>query len=60
MSSSNEHASVTSAEDWDTIDWKTARQKVKLLQHRIVKATQEGKYRKVKSDRKSTRLNSSH
>ena len=49
MSSSNEHASVTSAEDWDTIDWKTARQKVKLLQHRILKSTQEGKYRKVKS-----------
>ena len=49
MSSFREHAPATCAEQWDSIDWKTARQKVKLLQYRIVKAIKEGRYRKAKS-----------
>ncbi|MBK1643027.1 hypothetical protein CKO12_14410 [Chromatium okenii] len=34
---------------WHEIDWKVAEQKVRRLQARIVKATQEGNQRKVKS-----------
>lgn len=35
--------------DWNSIDWKTAEIKVRLLQARIVKAKKAGKHRKVKS-----------
>lgn len=33
---------------WNTIDWRTANRKVRQLQVRIVKATQEGRWSKVK------------
>jgi RNA-directed DNA polymerase len=35
--------------DWHSIDWKLAEQAVRRLQARIVKATQEGRWGKVKS-----------
>src|SRR6266545_1682784 len=35
--------------DWHTIDWHTAHQNVCRLQARIVKATQEGRWGKVKA-----------
>ncbi len=68
-------ACASSGLDWQTINWVVIRRKVKKLQARIVKATQAGRYGKVKAlqwllthsfsgkslaDRKSTRLNSSH
>ena len=35
--------------DWHAIDWRTAHENVSRLQTRIVKATQEGKWGKVKA-----------
>jgi RNA-directed DNA polymerase len=35
--------------DWDSIDWKVAKESVRKLQARIVKAQREGKHGKVKS-----------
>ena len=35
--------------DWHTIDWHKAHQNVRRLQARIVKATQEGRWGKVKA-----------
>lgn len=43
------NAAFRSAENWDTIDWDYHRTVVKKLQLRITKATQLGKYRKVKT-----------
>jgi RNA-directed DNA polymerase len=37
------------AQHWDQIDWKQGRDRVKRLQARIVKATREGRWGKVKS-----------
>ena len=34
--------------DWTTIDWRTVNQNVRRLQARIVKATQEGRWNKVR------------
>ena len=39
---------------WHDIDWYRAQQHVKRLQARIVKATQEGKWGKVKALQRST------
>jgi RNA-directed DNA polymerase len=36
-------------EDWDSIDWNAAHQNVRRLQVRIVKATKEGRWGKVKA-----------
>ena len=41
-------ASSNKAQEWDTIDWRTARAYVKKLQMRIVKAQKQGKISKVK------------
>ena len=35
--------------DWNAIDWQKANQEVNRLQARIVKATQEGRWGKVKA-----------
>ena len=35
--------------DWNAIDWRTVNQNVRRLQARIVKATQEGRWGKVKA-----------
>jgi RNA-directed DNA polymerase len=35
--------------NWNAIDWQTARSNVRRLQARIVKATQEGRWGKVKA-----------
>src|ERR1700722_3356845 len=37
------------AAQWEQIDWSQCEQKVRRLQARIVKATQEGRYGKVKA-----------
>lgn len=42
-------ASSGRAQGWETIDWNTARDSVKKLQMRIVKAQKEGRYSKVKA-----------
>lgn len=42
-------ASLYKKVDWKTIDWKTANRNVGRLQARIVKATQEGRWGKVKA-----------
>lgn len=42
-------ASHEIVEGWHDIDWRTAHQNVRRLQSRIVKATQEGKWNKVKA-----------
>ena len=46
-----EHACATSRRevDWHSIDWNQANQNVRRLQARIVKATQEGRWGKVKA-----------
>jgi RNA-directed DNA polymerase len=43
------NAALRSAETWDSIEWNYHRMIVKKLQLRIAKATQEKKFRKVKS-----------
>jgi RNA-directed DNA polymerase len=42
-------ACAPSGHDWQTINWVRARRQVRKLQARIVKATQEGRYGKVKA-----------
>ncbi len=42
-------ACALSGHDWQTINWVCARRQVRKLQARIVKATQEGRYGKVKT-----------
>ena len=42
-------ASFHGVTDWHAIDWKSANHNVRRLQARIVKATQEGKWGKVKA-----------
>jgi RNA-directed DNA polymerase len=37
------------ADQWEQIDWSQCEQKVRRLQARIVKATQEGRHGKVKA-----------
>jgi len=48
MNVKNKHASDTCSK-WESIDWKTVEEKVRLLQARIVKAKKAGKHRKAKS-----------
>src|SRR6266704_3605883 len=42
-------ASFHGVTDWHAIDWQSVNQNVRRLQERIVKATQEGKWNKVKA-----------
>jgi len=42
-------ASFHGVTDWSDIDWQKAHQTVRRLQARIVKATQEGRWGKVKA-----------
>src|SRR5437762_10464320 len=42
-------ASSAAVEHWDQIDWKRCEQQVARLQARIVKATKEGRWGKVKA-----------
>ena len=42
-------ASSHEIEEWDSIDWTQCRREVRRLQARIVKATREGRYGKVKA-----------
>ena len=43
------HASYHRKLDWNSINWKKLREKVKELQMRIAKAVRERRYRKAKS-----------
>jgi len=43
------YASPDCFEHWDAIDWRKCHEWVRKMQARIVKATQEGRWRKVKS-----------
>jgi RNA-directed DNA polymerase len=36
-------------QDWASIDWKRVQRNVRVMQHRIAKATQEGNWRRVKA-----------
>lgn len=45
----NVGASPTTTWTWKSIDWKSARENVRRLQERIAKATQLGKFNKVKA-----------
>src|SRR3972149_6758565 len=49
MRAGNACALFHSEVDWNAIDWRTANRNVCRLQARIVKATQEGKWGKVKA-----------
>ncbi len=42
-------ASSHSPADWFSIDWKRVQRNVRVVQHRLAKATQEGNWRRVKS-----------
>ena len=42
-------ASSAAVEHWDQIDWKRCEQQVARLQARIVKASREGRWGKVKA-----------
>ena len=49
MRAENACALFHSEVDWNAIDWRTANRNVRRLQVRIVKATQEGRWGKVKA-----------
>jgi len=49
MMNSQEYASETDLQQWESIDWKLMEEKIRTLQARIVKAQQAGKHRKVRS-----------
>lgn len=49
MMNSQEYASETDLQQWESIDWNSMEEKIRTLQARIVKAQQAGKHRKVRS-----------
>ena len=49
MNSVNECASSGEARTWDQVDWTQCEQHVRRIQARIVKATREGRWHKVKA-----------
>ncbi len=49
MNSEGECASLGKASTWNQIDWANSERQVRRLQARIVKATREGRWNKVKT-----------